>query len=123
MKYLLVSVLIIFFIPKYAGAQNCPVNIDFELGNFTGWQCYIGSVDTANLSNVITLIPSPPVAGRQEIIDGQTAGNDPYGNFPKACPYSGRYSVKLGNTGSGKEAEGISYTFQIPANADTFSLT
>jgi gliding motility-associated-like protein len=48
---------------------------------------------------------------------------DPYGKFPTLCPYGGNYSVKLGNNLTGGEAEGLSYTFQVPNTADTFSFT
>jgi gliding motility-associated-like protein len=50
-------------------------------------------------------------------------GNDPYGGFPKVCPYGGNYSVRLGNDLSGSEAEAISYTFQVPTTVDTFTFT
>ncbi|MBL0357917.1 MAG: gliding motility-associated C-terminal domain-containing protein [Chitinophagaceae bacterium] len=102
---------------------NCPPNIDFESGSFAHWDCFIGSVDTVNGANLITLNADSATPGRHELIDFNTAGFDYYGDFLEACPYGGRYSVKLGNTGVGKEAEGISYTFQIPPSADTFSLT
>ncbi|HEX8356512.1 MAG TPA: hypothetical protein VF610_03835, partial [Segetibacter sp.] len=48
---------------------------------------------------------------------------DPYGNFPVVCPFGGNYSVKLGNDATGGEAEGISYTFTVPATVDTFTFT
>jgi gliding motility-associated-like protein len=115
----------LFIICNCVQAQNvnCPPNIDFELGDFSSWQCFTGTtfVTTGNV-NVISLTPSPPTLDRHEIVTA-TSGNDPYGNFPKLCPYGGLYSVRLGNTGVGNEAEGLSYTFQIPSNADTFSLT
>ncbi len=104
---------------------QCPVNIDFESGNFTNWQCYIGRTYTTGGQNVININPSPPVDNRHEIISSSsTTPLDYYGNFPRHCPYSGsNFSVKLGNENSGFEAEGLSYTFQIPASADTFSIT
>ena len=102
---------------------NCPPNIDFEQGDLSNWQCFIGTtyVNTGNV-NVINLNPSAPTGGRHEIVTA-ASGNDLYGGFPKLCPYGGQYSVKLGNNAVNNEAEGASYTFQIPANADTFSLT
>lgn len=104
-------------------AQNCPPNIDFENGTFSGWQCFTGQTYTNGNQNVIQLNPSPPTPGQHEIISAATAGLDRYGGFPTLCPYGGNYSVKLGNNYSGAEAEGLSYTFQIPASVDTFSLT
>ncbi len=102
---------------------NCPPNIDFESGTLDHWDCFTGHVDAVGGANVISLQPSSPTANRHEIMDSANNQLDPYGNFPTVCPYGGRYSVKLGNNDFGKEAEGISYTFQIPPLADTFSLT
>jgi gliding motility-associated-like protein len=118
---LFTSFLLIF---KFGSAQNCPQNIDFEQGDFANWQCFIGTtyVD-ANNNNVISLTPSAPTPNRHEIITRNSTLLDKYGNFPSLCPYGGDYSVKLGNDAVGSEAEGISYTFTIPPNADTFSLT
>ncbi len=48
---------------------------------------------------------------------------DPYGNFPVVCPFGGNYSVKLGNENTGADAEGVSYTFTVPATVDTFTFT
>jgi len=120
---------VIFFLalisPHVVFSQNtnCPPNIDFENGSFAHWNCFIGSVDTLNGANEMTLTADTATPGRHELIDFNTAGFDPYGDFLQACPYGGRYSVKLGNNNTGKGAEGISYTFQIPPSADTFSLT
>lgn len=75
-------------------------------------------------SNFITLVDSKPQPGRHEIISASTTiQKDPYGNFPTLCPYGGDYSMKLGNDGTGAEAEGISYTFTIPLNVDTLTFT
>jgi gliding motility-associated-like protein len=105
-----------------AQVANCPPNIDFEAGDFTNWQCFTGTTFVNAGVNIISLTPSPPTPIRHEIVT-LASGNDSYGGFPKLCPYGGQYSVKLGNSNTGSEAEGISYTFQIPLNADTFSLT
>jgi gliding motility-associated-like protein len=105
-------------------AGSCPDNIDFENGSFNNWQCYIGSTDTANGQHVDMLTASAPTANRHEIISSQSLPLvDPYGNFPRLCPNGGNYSVKLGNNGTGKQAEEISYSFQVPPGVDTFTLT
>ena len=107
-----------------AFTQSCPVNLDFEAGNFTGWVCSTGSTSQSGGVNTITLTPSAPTPGRHEIITAASLpAMDRYGNFPRLCPYAGTYSVQLGNDNSNSEAEGLSYTFQIPALDDTFSLT
>lgn len=105
-------------------AQNCPPNIDFESGTFDGWQCSIGNTEVINGKNVINLIPSPPEKRRHELITKNDAPLlDVYGQFPRLCPYGGNYSVKLGNESVGAQAEGISYTFTLPATTDTFTFT
>lgn len=122
MKHAFLTALLLLL---YAGAtaQNCPPNIDFETGRFDNWECFTGSVDTMPGRNVITLSASSPQPTRHEIIDSALELIDPYGGFPQVCPYGGRYSVKLGNDNTGAEAEGISFTFRIPPNADTFAIT
>lgn len=114
---------IAFFLPARLFAQSCPPNIDFEMGNFSNWQCSIGTTNASGTGNNIVLNPSPPTPNRHELITTMNNGMDQFGNFPKLCPYGGGNSVKLGNTGSGSQAEGISYTFQIPVTQDTFSFT
>jgi gliding motility-associated-like protein len=104
-------------------SQTCPANIDFEKGDFSNWQCYTGTVRALNGVNTMVMQPSQPVAGRHEIIPASDKSKDPFGNFPVHCPYGGGYSVKLGNTNTGSEAEGLSYTFQVPLGIDTFTFT
>lgn len=103
---------------------QCPPNLDFENGDLKNWQCATGLATDNATENFITLFNSDPMPGRHEIISSQTAvKKDPYGNFPTLCPYGGKYSVKLGNENTGAEAEGISYTFTIPADVDTLTFT
>ena len=104
-------------------AQDCPPNIDFERGNFDGWVCYTGSVSAINGTNRISLAPSGPIAGQHTLYGPADAGlRDEFGRFPVLCPNGSGYSVKLGNTTGGAQAEGISYSFTIPAGRNTYSL-
>lgn len=105
-------------------AQNCPPNIDFENGNFSGWTCYTGSVASVDNVNVITFTNSGgPVQNRHTMYSSNPgAGLDPYGNFPQNCPNGSGHSIRLGNNSAGREAEGVSYDFTIPANANTYNL-
>lgn len=108
----------------FSFSQSCPPNIDFEKGDFSNWQCFTGYTIVSNGKNQIVLSPSPPTLNRHEIISASTVPQlDPYGDFPKLCPYGGNYSVKLGNNATGAQAEGLSYTFQVPATNDTFTFT
>ncbi len=107
-----------------ATAQNCPPNIDFESGTFAGWTCYTGSVASVGGVNVITFNSQGGPSPDRHIMYSSSigAGFDEYGNFPKNCPNGSGYSIKLGNDRAGTEAEGISYDFTIPANANTYNL-
>ena len=122
-----VLVSILFISPAYfiAHGQNCPANIDFEKGNFTGWDCYIGSVAATGGQNVISLSSiGGPATDQHTMYDALNLSNatDPYGGFPVTCPNGSRYSIRLGNDQGGGQAEGISYTFTIPANKNFYSL-
>ncbi len=104
-------------------AQICPVNIDFEKGNFDGWTCYTGSTAAVGVQNVISLSQSGPVGDRHTLYDISSIGTvDPYGGFPVLCPNGSGYSIKLGNDRAGTQAEGISYEFTIPAGQNEYSL-
>ena len=100
---------------------QCPVNLDFEEGNFNGWQLYEGSATVAG----IDLFPVGGPSLDQHVLMAAVPGNgnDPYGHFPKNCPNGSGYSLKLGNNGTGAQAEGASYTFTIPATQNQFRLT
>ncbi len=103
----------------------CPTNIDFESGNFTNWQCYTGTASAAGgVNNVINLSSTTtPVTGRHSIISSTTLPIlDPYGGFPAKCPNGSGYSVKLGSTSTGSQAERIRYTFIVPASANDYNL-
>ena len=116
----------IFFSVNIVLAQDCPPNIDFEDGTFTGWTCKIGNVFANGGTNSILLTNSSnaPLPNRHEILPrSTTAGQtDAYGGFPVNCPNGSAFSVKLGNTSGGHQAEGITYQFTIPANRNTYSL-
>ena len=101
-----------------AQSQDCPPNIDFETGDFSGWTCYTGFVSAGNGTNTISLAPSGgPVPGRHTMMSSNPGnGVDQYGGFPVNCPNGSGHSVMLGNNVGGAEAEGISYTFTIPSN-------
>ncbi len=117
--------LLTFNVSSFINAQDCPPNIDFEKGDFSGWNCYVGSVSAATGANVISLFSSGgPVYDQHTMYNAATDGGmtDYYGGFPVICPNGSRYSVKLGNTGGNAQAEGISYEFTIPAGRNTYSL-
>jgi gliding motility-associated-like protein len=114
----------LFFIHTkvYTQASLCPPNIDFKLGNFTNWECLSGVVTGMAGVNTITWLGSVPDPSRHQIIPTTSQEVDQYGNFPIHCPNAATPSVKLGSSKAGHEADGLVYTFTIPATATKFSL-
>ena len=104
------------------GQSTCPPpNIGFESGTFNNWQCDTGRIDPAG--NLHLASSNGPVDFVHTIIDKNTADKtDEYGGFPTLCPYGGGHSAKLGNVQGGAIAEGLSYTFTIPAGADHYNF-
>lgn len=104
--------------------QNCPPNIDFERGDFSGWTCYTGHVASVGGENVISFDYSGiPVLNRHTMYSSNPGdGLDEYGFFPKNCPNGSGHSVKLGNDQAGTEAEGLAYEFVVPAGANIYNL-
>lgn len=100
-------------------AQLCPENISFENGNFKNWQIYSGTISSSGVN--IAEVASA-VAGRHTLQNNKTA-LDSYGQFPIVPKNAGNYTVKIGNNGTGAQAEGISYLINIPANRTEFTLT
>ncbi len=101
--------------------SQCPPNIGFESGNFDHWECSIGSISASN--GVISLNTSGPVFGRHTLLQNTTPqGLDQYGDFPINCPNGSGYSIQLGNSGTGRQAEQVSYTFTIPDNLNNYSI-
>jgi hypothetical protein len=121
-KYLLLLVTFLFVSLNVSIAQNCPVNIDFELGNFQNWQCYIGSTSSNGIVNTISVLSSIATANRHVIIPKGTL-KDPICGFPISAPNGSGYSIQLGNSGTGSQAERVTYTFNVPANQQNFVIT
>lgn len=113
MKFYSILIIVFFFMLIKVQAQTCPENIGFEDGTLKNWQCYVGSISRAG---DITVAPSPPVTGRHTIFKYALNQLDPYGQFPVTCPNGSLYSLKLGNDGTGAQAERVSYTFTVPNN-------
>src|SRR5687767_3574901 len=105
LKNLLIGLILLFGGSLYMSAQTglCPSNLNFEMGDFAGWECRWGAgTDPLPLPNI------GQISGRHTIISAITAGVDPYGGFPENCPNGSGYSVKLGNNINGNQAESIS---------------
>ncbi len=86
-------------------------NVDFEQGNLNNWNGYTG--------NNPGCCPTPGlVNGRHTILTGN--GLDPCGGFPVVFP-GGNFSVRLGNNGTGAQAEQLEQTFTVAANSSNFT--
>ena len=120
---LLIACTLFCALPGYVFAQ-CPANIDFEKGDFSSWTCYTGNVSSVNDVNVINFnYAGGPVFNRHTMYSAIGGGGlDPYGGFPVNCPNGSGHSIRLGNNSAGREAEGVSYDFTIPAGANTYNL-
>lgn len=106
----LLSVAFLLFLGLQARAQPdfCPPNLDFEKGNLASWQFYTGTCCPINTPTL-----SGPVATRHDLTTGTAL--DPFGNFPIVAPGGGVYSLKLGNSGTGAQAERARYYVQVPS--------
>jgi gliding motility-associated-like protein len=114
-----IGCLILLLTRVYGQKSQCPENIGFETGDLQNWQCYTGSIDR---SGNITVSPSAPVPGRHTVFKYAANQLDPYGQFPITCPNGSLYSLKLGNDGTGMQAERVSYTFTVPTNQKNYSI-
>ena len=126
MRYAKVCYLIFYFIASSASSQvippnnNCPPNIGFEAGSFDNWNCFIGRVLR---DGSLALFSSNPVDNRHTIIpNSYPQALDPYGSFPINCPNGSGYSVQLGNSIAGGQAERVSYTFNVPPDKNDYSI-
>ncbi|MCB0696231.1 MAG: gliding motility-associated C-terminal domain-containing protein [Chitinophagaceae bacterium] len=92
-----------------AGAQTvyCPPNLDFELGNLSNWQFFVG-----NCCPISANTATAPLNNRHVLTSG--TNTDPYGGFPIVSPGGGSYSLKLGNTNVNSQSEKARYYIHVP---------
>lgn len=88
-------------------AQSCPPNIDFEDGTLNNWLYFTGTC-----CPIVTPSGTAPVINRHTLTSG--AGVDPLGGFPIVNPYTGSYSLRLGNNSIGAQGERAKYYVHIP---------
>lgn len=122
MTRLLFGILLLLSSPRLMAqaAVTCPSNIGFEMGGFNNWECFEGVI---NSNGALDLFPTSPVLNVHTIIERTPVPvMDPYGNFPISCPNGSKYSIRLGNDETRSGAERVSYTFQIPANQNNYSI-
>ena len=114
--YLLICLFFVFTVQPVAA--QCPPNIDFENGNFTGWTCWSGDVNANGGTNNMTLNQvAGPVANHHVMLSNSPGnGLDKYGQFPQNCPNGSGHSIRLGNDDNGLQADGVSYQFTVPTD-------
>jgi gliding motility-associated-like protein len=96
---------------------QCPPNIGFEDGTFDHWTSYIGYVNPDGTVAVDAV--SGPVPNRQTLISKDAPGFDTFGHFPVNCPNGSKYSIRLGNSDTGRQAERVSYDYLVPPGNST----
>ena len=109
-----IAVCTLLTIPAFSQI-TCPPNIDFEDGNYGYWKFYTGSccpINTPTLSGAVN--------NRHVLTSG--TGIDPFGGFPIVAPGGGNYSIKLGNTATGAQAERVRYYVHVPTGVNNYSL-
>lgn len=104
-----------------AKAINGPCeNMDFETGDFTGWELTRGDVTGAmpySYANEWVTWPGP----YHTVFNG---GNDPVTGIPRVNPQAGQSSVRLGNgPGVGARAARLRQTFLVDASNYMFTYS
>lgn len=115
-KYIIACLTLIIsgLLTSYAHAQivSC-ADMSFESGTFGAWIGKTGSIDGTGM---ITLPNNGLVNGRHTIM---TPGVDPLVGI-STVPTGSTRSVRLGNDGSGRQAEAMELTFTVTAAQSTF---
>jgi len=116
----------------------CPVNSDFELGNYSNWKYYIGSCCNGAgqlqfpASGALGTPPTGTSGAGPHIpclfaLTGQVGapgavvtGTDPYGGFPVVG--AGVYSLRIGSGRTNQWAEKAVYFVHVPTGPTQYSL-
>jgi len=106
--------ILVFVCIQYISNAQCN-NVDFELGNFTGW------LGTTGTCCPIALPGNGIVAGRHTIMTGAGTDANTCNVVPVVSPTGGGYSARLGNPINGAQAEGLNYTFTVTAASALFT--
>lgn len=97
--------------------------ISTENGKITGWKRYLGSFDNPAETEITTeenfVTVNNIVSGRHVVMAGGSM--DPNAPIPVNNPFTGRYSIRLGNDQTNAEAEQMSFTYTIDDNSTFFT--
>lgn len=119
-----------FCLLSFSASAQCPDNIDFERGDFTGWKAWIGwhYLKADNVHDTVDVgVQVPPQPTRHMMMSSFPGdGKDPYGGFSRNCPNGSGHSVRLGLDSIGRNgismAQGLSYEFTIAPGQNNFNL-
>jgi gliding motility-associated-like protein len=128
-KTLVLTLLVLCVMGGYAQVVTlCPQNIGFEDATLSHWQAYVGQISqtgpmapdaprpaTITMNNLGVLPGNHSVIKRGQGVDG-------FGFFSLNAPNGSDYVIKLGNEGTGRGAESISYTINVPEDVETYSV-
>ncbi len=119
----------LFCLLSFSASAQCPDNIDFERGDFTGWKAWVGwhYLKADNVHDTVDVgVQVPPLPTRHMMMSSFPGdGKDPYGGFPRNCPNGSGHSIRLGLDSTGNHismAQGLSYEFTIAPGQKNFSL-
>ena len=116
MRLKIVHLLILgcFYLTSVFGQSPNP-NIDYESGTTSYWHFFTGSC-----CPISTPVSTSAILNRHTLTSGTSI--DPYGLFPIISPDGGSYSLRLGNSLPGAEAEKARYYIHVPASSSEFSI-
>lgn len=106
---------LLFLVASYSVTKaQCPQNVGFELNNFNGWNGFTGSCCPLT-------VPTPGiVAGRHTIMTGAGFDAQVGAQIPVVAPGGGNYSVRLGNSSTGGQAERLTSTIPISTSNTSY---
>lgn len=131
MKKIVFALAALLFLGVGAHAQLvCPPNIDFELGDLSGWTFFTGTFSGG--TPAATTPSATPIACRHTLTKvtgligctgpGGVGPLDQYGGFPVIAPGGGSYSMRVGNNVNGGQTEKARFYIHIPPGSDNYSL-
>jgi hypothetical protein len=95
--------------------------MNFNSGNLSGWYGTTGRAITGAAGAITPTYNANNlgiITNQQTIMTG---GNDPCAGFPRVDPTGGPFSVRLGNNGTGANAEQLLQTFSVNPSNSSFT--
>ncbi|TAH44001.1 MAG: PKD domain-containing protein [Bacteroidetes bacterium] len=111
--FLTATILLTQFSAESFSQSSC-ANIDFEMGDLSGWTGKTGTCCPINTPN------SGIVNGRHTIMSGPGLDPNTCDSVPVVYPGGGNYSARLGNSSTGRQAERLTYTFLVSPSSSLF---